>query len=155
MKDLDINILKKHPVFAAFHGHEDFDVLDGYVQRVKLNAGDSLFKEGEKGNFLSFILNGNLDIIKHSIHKKSVKVASLRQGMSVGEMSIIDQLRRSATVTASIPTELIELPKEQFDALLEAHHALGIKLLKGVARSMSLSLRRASNRLADSLPPIV
>lgn len=130
-------------------------VLDNYVKRATLEQNEFLFEEGMEGNFISILLTGNLNIMKKSITGKMIKVSSLGPGMSVGEMSIIDKMRRSATVQAVTPSELFELSKENFEALINTHSALGIKLLRGIARSMSLNLRRASNRLADCLPPIV
>lgn len=155
MKNIDFSLLQKHPVFAELSGEKEFELLHNYVKNVTVEPGDFLFKEGDEGHFLSFILSGQLDIIKESIHKKPVKIASLLPGKSVGEMSLIDKISRSATVKASVATQLIELSKENFDQLLETHPTLGIKLLRGIARSMSLNLRRASNRLADCLPPII
>ncbi|MBI4356955.1 MAG: cyclic nucleotide-binding domain-containing protein [Gammaproteobacteria bacterium] len=155
MKDLIITALKKNRVFNELKDHEDFDCLDDYIKYVNLNQGDVLFSEKDEGGFLSFIIHGQVEIVKKSIQDKQVKIAILNEYSCVGEMSIIDKLPRSATVLAAVPTHLLELTKENFNALLEKHPILGIKLLRGIARSMSFNLRRASNQLSDCLPPIL
>jgi len=126
-----------------------------HMESIDLNAGDILFRESEKGNYVFFIKEGQLDVLKKSETSGSnVTLATLCEGQSIGEMSIIDDLPRSATIQARSRTKLYILSKSAFDMILNKHPKIGIKLLKGISRLLTRNLRETSIRLADYIPPL-
>ena len=72
----------------------------------------------------------------------------------MGEMSVIDQLPRSATVKATTKSTLLKLSQEKLNYLLVEHSSVGVKILKGIARLLSMNLRKTSSRLADYMLPL-
>jgi CRP-like cAMP-binding protein len=84
---------------------------------------------------------------------KIVIIASLTRGRSIGEMAIIDDYPRSATIKAWANSTLVTLTREGFEQILDQHSAIGIKLLKEISRLLSMNLRRTSSQLADYLLP--
>jgi len=68
-------------------------------------------------------------------------------------MSIIDQTNRSATVRASKDATLLLLSRKGFDAILDNHPRIGIKILKKMTRLLSMNMRRTSSLLADYIKP--
>ena len=121
----------------------------------ELEKGDVLFNEADRGNYVCFIAEGELNIIiKSNATGKEVVLATLTSGQSIGEMSIIDDKPRSATVIANEKSTLIILSKSAFDLILERHSTIATILLKGISRLLSEYLRETSKRLADYIPPL-
>ena len=116
--------------------------------------GWTLFKEGDKGDYVCFVVEGAMDIIKKSSTRGAVVIASLPKGRSIGEMSIIDNFPRSATVRAQTDATYITLTQKGFDNILKGYPEIGIKILKGISRLLSLNLRKTSSRLADYMLPV-
>ena len=133
----------------------DLEVVASHMNLLRLSKGDTVFKEGAIGNFVCFVIDGNLDVIKKtSSYQKKIVIASLSRGDSIGEMSVIDEFSRSATVKAKSEATLVKLTRERFNYILETDAQIGIKFLMGISRMLSLHLRVTSERLADVMPSI-
>jgi len=149
-----IDFFMQMPVFGRING-EELKVVARQMSVMALEEGDILFKESEKGSFICFISEGELDVIKTSeTTEEDVILATLNKGQSIGEMSIIDNYPRSATVKAKTKALLYILSKSAFDMILERHPRIGIKLLKGISKMLSENLRETSRRLADFIPSL-
>ncbi|MBI4228610.1 MAG: cyclic nucleotide-binding domain-containing protein [Deltaproteobacteria bacterium] len=108
--------LRKVPLF----GNLNDTILEELVGKVKLksfNQGDVIFREGDPGDSLYIIRNGFVKITKQSGGKDRI-IAYLAQGSYFGEMALIEDEKRSATVSAFTKVELIQVIKEDFNALL-------------------------------------
>ncbi|MFH1139643.1 MAG: cyclic nucleotide-binding domain-containing protein [Pseudomonadota bacterium] len=147
--DLLINI----PIFDGLDSTE-LQITAQYMNIVKAPRGEVLFREGDKGDYVCFVAEGVLDIIKTSESGKHVTLSSLNKGRSIGEMAILDNFPRSASVRARGDSTLITLSRDGFNKILDDHPRIGIKILKGLARLLSLSLRKTSSRLADYMLPL-
>lgn len=125
-----------------------------YMNLYELKRGEFLFKEGDTGDYVCFVANGGIDVLKESITGKRVAISTVAKGASIGEMSIIDETTRSASAMARVDSTLIILAQNGFKLILEKHPHVGIKMLKGIARLLSINMRRTSDRLADYMLPI-
>jgi CRP/FNR family cyclic AMP-dependent transcriptional regulator len=153
LRDVIIDFLVNIPLFNGF----DTDELRLAAKRmnfVEINKEETLFKEGSKGDYVCFVVDGSLDVIKEPVTGESVVITALSKGRSIGEMSIIDNFPRSATVKARTNATLVILTREGFELILEEYPKVGIKILKGVSRLLSLNLRKTSGRLADYMLPL-
>lgn len=153
-KDI-INFFMNIPVFSGMNA-EELKIVAGHMSPLQLSAGETLFHESDKGNYVCFIAKGRLDVIKKKEDEdnKEVIIASLEKGRSIGEMAIIDDMPRSATVRAGEDALLYLLSQSAFYLILEKNPHVGIKLLKGIAKVLTSNLRITSSRLADYIPPI-
>lgn len=122
------------------------------MELVTFGAEDIIFREGDPGDAVCFIIEGILDVVKGCATGKNVIIAEFSKGRSVGEMSLIDDFPRSATVKARTDGQLVKLTKQGFESILKEHPGTGIKILKGLARLLSLNLRRTSGHLVDMAP---
>lgn len=139
------------PLFDAFKS-EDLDILAHHMNYCEVMRGDYLFTEGEKGDFMCFVVHGLLEVLKKSVQGDYRTIARLGKGSTIGEMSIIDKAPRSASIIARQPTVVIILTKKGFDILTNRYPALGVTLLKKIMRLLSLNMRRTSSKLADQMP---
>lgn len=141
------------PLFARLSAAE-MRFIVRHVHIFSLETGDTIFEEGEIGNCICFVIEGILDVIKKSMAGNSVVIASLTKGSTIGEMAVIDDFPRSATVRARSEATLVTFTRDEFDRILERQPELGIKLLRGIARILSVHLRKTSEKLSDLMLPL-
>lgn len=137
----------------------DLALISPHLHLLEIDPGKVLFKEGDKGDGVYFVLDGDLDVFKDASSSgrsgvDRVKITTLNKGKSIGEMSVIDRTPRSATVKARTRSTLVGMTLESFDFICEEHPRVGIKILKGISRLLSMNMRKTSSRLADYLLPM-
>jgi CRP/FNR family cyclic AMP-dependent transcriptional regulator len=147
------DFLLSTPLFDGLKTNEIKSVAK-HLSFTELNKDEILFKEGEKGDCVCFVVEGTLDVIKQSLTGESIIITALHRGRSIGEMSVIDDFPRSATVKARTQVKLVILTRKSFDLVLEENPQVGIKILKRISRLLSLNLRKTSSRLADYMLPL-
>ncbi len=85
---------------------------------LAFKPGETLFREGEAGDSLHLIRKGSVTISRH-MDGREVVLAYVPAGQYVGEMSLISDLPRSATVTAAVATETIRIDGAAFKNLIQ------------------------------------
>jgi len=145
-----IDFLVNIPLFDGLDSNE-LVTISKHMIFFDLSKGELLFTEGDKGDYVCFIVEGQLDVIKKSATGQDVVIATLSTGRSIGEMSIIDNTPRSASIKAQTDATLVALTGKGLDTILENHAKIGIKILKGLSRLLSMNLRKTSSQLADLL----
>jgi len=153
MTETIIGYLVGIPLFDKLHAHELRSIAP-YMDLIEIYKDEILFKEGDRGDFVCFVADGTLEVAKQSVTGENVVITELSRGRSIGEMSVIGDFPRSATAKALVQTKLIVLTQKGFELILEKHPRIGIKVIKGISRLLSLSLRDTSGRLADCILPL-
>jgi len=148
--DAKADMLGNIPMFDHITGRELY-LIASHIEVKQVAEGQVVFREGEAGDSICFIAAGELNVFKKSSKNKEVLIGTLLKGRVIGEMNVVDKYPRSATVIARKPSTLLTLSSEHFERILEEHPRAGILFFKGIARTLSLSLRNASSRLADAL----
>ncbi|MGE3635306.1 MAG: diguanylate cyclase [Sandaracinaceae bacterium] len=135
---------------------DDFAMLEGVgvgprkeliasaVQRG-LTPGDILIHQGTRGASMYLVLRGEL-----SVHLDSVDadpVATIGQGETVGELSVLDGSDASAFVVAKEPTRVLEVKEEDFWHLTNASHAFAVNLLLKLAERLRNNNRAVSQNV--------
>jgi CRP-like cAMP-binding protein len=98
-----------------------------YFNGKNYNAGDSIIKENDIGDFMFIVLSGQVDILKGP---KSIKLATLGPGIFVGEGALVSGAPRNATVVATTPVKLAVIYKDVYDKMITTHSAISITLIK-------------------------
>ena len=142
------------PIFSKLKDKE-LRIVEKYMQLIDVIPGEIIFQEGDKGDYVCFVLEGSLDVLKKSETAEEIVISTLSRGRSIGEMSVIDELPRSATVKSRTKATLLTLSIDKFNYILENHPSIGVKILKGIARLLSLNLRKTSTKLVDYMLPLV
>ena len=137
-------ILRELPLFVGL-SHSDLDLLEERSQTVDLQTGDILMSEGTTGGSLYVILEGEFEIVKRS-GTQDVLLAVRGPGEVIGEMSLLDQMPRTATVRALAPSRLLEIDHEAFRHLLQASSSAAISIL----RTITARLRNTESMLRQS-----
>lgn len=110
-----------------------------------LEAGASIIREGETIDHVFIILEGECEV---SIQGLGL-ISTLRAGEVIGELSFIDRLPPSATVSATRTTNVLALPREALEAHTERDHAFGKRFYRALTLFMSDRLRSSLRQLMD------
>jgi CRP/FNR family cyclic AMP-dependent transcriptional regulator len=148
-----IDYLIDFPLFDALKGNQ-LNIVADHMNYYEIDTGEILFKEGDKGDYICFVLDGVIDVLKKSVTGDSVVIAVLPKGRSFGEMSILDNFPRSATAKARTKSSFLTLTRMSFDKILKDYPQIGITILKGISKILSQNLRQTSSRLADYILPL-
>ena len=149
-----LDSLMEIPLFDDLRGME-LKTAAKYMNFFELEKDEILFKEGDPGDYVCFIEAGELHVLKKSSETgQQILIATLTKNRSIGEMSVIDNTKRSATVKASTRSTIIALTKRGFDLILEENPKIGIIILKQISRLMSMNLRKTTSQLTDLLLPL-
>lgn len=138
--------LEKIPFFDDL-SKEELQSLMQYMSLYEIEEGEILFQEGDVGSYVGFIVDGKLEVLKKSVTGSEVSIATLSQGFSLGEMALLDQAPRSATIKAGTKSTLAVLSQSAFKIILREHQEMAIKILIGFARFQTENLRKTSNQL--------
>jgi CRP/FNR family cyclic AMP-dependent transcriptional regulator len=141
---------EESPIFH-YLDEDDARTLSRYLKIRQLNRGEVLFCEGDPGDYMVFIFKGSIEVSTLNPEGEPFSLAQLGWGTSVGEMALIDALPRSGTATVVDDAECFLLSRKSFEDILQKHPRLGVRLLMGIAWTMSLRLRYNSRRLIDHL----
>jgi CRP-like cAMP-binding protein len=136
-KDAKIALLSRVDLFSACRRSE-LSRIASLVDEVEAQQGKVLTREGERGREAFVIAAGRG---KASIGGR--KVAALGPGAVFGEMSLLDQGPRSATVTAETDMQLLVMDSRSFSSLIEDVPSVGHKVLKTMAERLREAERRA------------
>ena len=148
LKKLIHDLKDKLQVFQLLTEEELNEVIP-YFEHVKYPKGSTLFKEGDPGDYFGIVLAGKLEVKKQTEFKdKSIVLALLGKGSFTGELSMLDGQVRSAAVVALEDSELFILKRSTLDEFMEKQPHIGIKILKGIVKTMSIRLRRSVERMA-------
>ncbi len=129
---------------------KEIEELARLLVKKTYRSGQTIFKEGDPGDFLGLVYKGKLQAQRVSEHG-NVNLDTLYEKRSFGEMSMLDHQRRSATVVALESSEIYILDKEAFCKMEKEHPMLWGKVIKYIAFLLSQRLRSTSSRLVDSL----
>lgn len=124
--DVTVDALRRVSLFRDL-GQDYLYGIARHARQVQSEPGEVLVREGEPGQQLIVILEGNV-----RIERNGQTVARMQDGDFFGEMALLDGQTRSATVIADSPASLVVLDKVMFDSLLDADPTLTRKLLLAV-----------------------
>jgi len=129
--------------------------LASTLDLVELDPGEVVFREGDSGREMFVVLDGEMEILKHSKRKHETRVAVLGPSDWFGEMSILDVMPRSATVRVVAPSKLLRLTAHDLDSLYRRDLRSYSLLVLNVAREMSRRLRVCDNLLAELVANVI
>ncbi len=112
---VEIQLLRLIPIFAPLPAPELEGLARG-LEPVHVAAGTTVIREGEAGDRFYAIATGELRVTK-----AGREVSTLRRGDGFGEIALIEDVPRTATVTATTDAELFSLTKEPFVLALTGH----------------------------------
>lgn len=136
--------LKKIPLFRHLTYKEQTAVLSTASTRT-FPAGREIVTEGQPGDELFLVIRGRV-----TVEKGGVGIAELRAGGHFGEMGLIDNAPRSATVRAIDPTRTMVISRGDLMGLMKRESILAVKLLWSFVQVLSDRLRDTNTELSEA-----
>ena len=147
----EVELLRKVALFSGIEPAK-LKLLAFTSERLNFDKGQSLMRQGEMGDAAYLILSGEADVLTDTADGL-VKVASIGRNGFVGEMAILRDQPRTATVTAVTEVSTLRITKESFFQLIEDSPKIAIELMRILAQrlestTMDLTGARAKLRAA-------
>jgi serine/threonine protein phosphatase PrpC len=136
--------LRRIPLFKHLSYKEQAAILAIATTRT-YPGGREIVLENQPGEELFVVVGGRV-----SIEKNGVEIAELRAGGHFGEMGLIDNEPRSATVRATEPTRVMVVSRNDLMALMKKEPVLAVKLLWSFVQVLSDRLRAANSNLSEA-----
>jgi SulP family sulfate permease len=127
---------------------EDAGELMQRCERLEVTAGHTIVRAGDAADAMHFILDGRVGVMIPAEHGGTTRVRSLGRYTTIGEMGLVAQMPRSATIQAETDSVLYALTTPQFAAISRERPALGQKLLVYVVTVMAERLSFANRTIA-------
>ncbi|MEM7067651.1 MAG: cyclic nucleotide-binding domain-containing protein [Pseudomonadota bacterium] len=131
----EVEMLRKIPLFSAIDPGK-LKLLAFASDRKVYKSGQDLFKQGEVGDAAYVIVDGMADVIVET-DAGEVVVAQLGANEFIGEISILCDVPRTATVRASEELQTLKIKKEHFLGLVTQVPDLGIEVMRELASRLS------------------
>jgi len=130
--------LARVPIFANCTPSE-ISAIAAVAQEHPFDAGQIIVTQGTPGQAFYMVLSGRVEIVRDGR-----SFGSFGPGDFFGEMALLDQAPRSATIHALEATRCLMLSSWDFKALLEKHPSIAIKLLEVLSRRLRVADERLS-----------
>jgi SulP family sulfate permease len=135
--------------FTRILGDEqDAAALMHRCQRIEVDAGETIVRAGDAADSMHFILDGRVGIMVPAEEGRTTRVRSLGRYTTIGEMGLVSQAPRSATIQAEVASILYVLSTPQFEAIKTDDPALSQKLLTYFVSVMAERLSFANRTIA-------
>ena len=134
------------------------DLDDGELARVaevcrtqEFVSGEHIFKEGESGNRLYLIVEGDVRISRTIPGSGEEALAVLKPGALFGEMAVFDRSERSTDAISNGGTKCLTIARSDFELLLDFNRDIAYKVLWSCTRLLSGRLRNTNDSLKSFL----
>lgn len=127
--------LRRVPLFASL-SETQFDTLSAGSTRRSYPRNRTIVSEGEPSQSLYIMLAGRAKVQRSDSEGKEVILAMIGPGEFFGEMSLIDEAPRSASVITVEPCEFISIQKDSFKSMLAQSPDIAMQIMRGLVRRL-------------------
>ena len=140
-------------IFNALQGEEVAKILN-ITREKRFTKGETIMQEGEKGDTMYMMVKGEVEVSKsltmkfgHDDFRKTEKVLTRfrpEDHAVFGEMALIAQDSRSASIIAKTDCVLIEIKRDDFIRLIEGYPDIGVKILMKLCELLIKRVKESS-----------
>ena len=140
-----VELLGKMSLFRGLT-NDDLKKLAAIASDESFVPGSEIISEGAEGDALYGVKSGTVRVVKHGTDEDE-EISRMGPGQHFGEMAIIENDKRSATVDAQEYTEVIKINRQDLEDLLSQDDELGHRVYKSLATYLCRRLRQTTNDL--------
>src|SRR5947207_13090233 len=129
-RDTKIEALKRASLFEGL-SRKQLTELAKVTEDVDFKAGKVLCREGTRGQEFFVIMEGEAEVTRNGKH-----LATRRSGEFFGEIALVEDVPRTATVTATTPIRFFVLTRQRFLRLLDEQPGVERKVLRALAKRL-------------------
>ena len=147
----EVNILRSIPLFAKIEPAR-LKLLAFTSQRLAFEPGQALFNQGDAGDAAYIVLEGQAEV-RISTPQGSVRVAEIGRNAIIGEVAILCDVPRTATVIAQSRLVTLRIDKEIFLRLVTEFPQIAIEIMRELAHRLEMmneQFRHAVNHSASA-----
>jgi putative peptide zinc metalloprotease protein len=135
-------LLRGMPIFDELSS-QDLDQLAAWLEPESVGAGEILFNEGDPGDKFYIVESGEV-VISRMVDNQPVEISRREPGEYFGEIALLQDRPRTATITASVDTRLLSLKAEHFQELFSHFMQLGATISRTGSRRLTFVESAAS-----------
>jgi CRP/FNR family cyclic AMP-dependent transcriptional regulator len=146
----EVELLKGVPIFSKVEPAK-LKLLAFTSARMNFAAGQELFHQGDQGDAMYVILAGIADVLIDSDKGGQIAVAEMRKNNFVGEMAILGDVPRTATIKARESLSTLKISKDMFYRLVAEFPQMAIEVMRELAHRLedtNQKLRAANSNKA-------
>jgi CRP/FNR family transcriptional regulator, cyclic AMP receptor protein len=139
--------LRQISLFDEIRDHEEsMSHLEAITRLAQVPAGTTIIKEGEVGSEMYIVFRGQVEIKKQTRAGDDYTVVRLdaTQNVFFGELALVDDDKRSATVLATEDSEFLVITKKDFARLGDTHPEIALPVTRAIARILAGRLRKTT-----------
>jgi glutaminase len=131
--------------FLAGFTVEELEAFESMLEYRTYEKGTYLCREGDPGDFLYFILSGQVSVAVPLAHRRSGRISTISAGSAFGEMAMLDRGKRSADVVTDerVTCLVLDYNRLEADASILGM-GIRLKLIKNIGRELTRKLRQAT-----------
>jgi CRP-like cAMP-binding protein len=129
-KNTKVELLQAVPLFASCSKTE-LERIASLADELDLADGATLIREGERGREFLVIVDGTVRVTKGG-----KKIRDLGSGDFIGEVALVSDVPRTATVTATSPVRLLVVTDRAFRGLIEEMPSIATKVLQSLGERL-------------------
>ena len=144
--DQEVDILRRIPIFAKIDPPK-LKLMAFASERVTYKPGQTLFKQGERGDAAFIVLQGTADVLINAANGP-LRVASLSENEIIGEIAILCDIPRTATVQAETELTTLKITTDLFFRMLMDFPEMGVEVMRVLAHRLeqtTTQLRQAQS----------
>lgn len=130
----EVEVLRNIPLFAKLEPAK-LKLLAFTSERLTFDPGQPLFQQGDAGDAAYIVMEGAADVLIET-PKGPVKVANLGRNAIVGEIAILCDVPRTATVVAQEKTVTLKINKDTFFRLVNEFPQMAVEIMRELARRL-------------------
>ncbi|MCZ6917525.1 MAG: cyclic nucleotide-binding domain-containing protein [Gemmatimonadetes bacterium] len=147
---MKLALLRKAQIFSELDDDE-LTAISEICSEQEFSFGHKIFKEGEPGNRLYIVAEGEVRISRDVPGSGEEALTVLKPGACFGEMAVFDRSVRSTDAIANVDCRLLTIARADFEILLDFNRELAWKVLWAVVRLLSERLRATNDNLRTFL----
>ena len=131
----EVEILKGVPIFAKIEPAK-LKLIAFTGERMTFSAGQELFHQGDQGDAMYVILGGIADVLIDNDKGGQIAVAEMKKNNFVGEMAILGDVPRTATIKAREALTTLRISKDMFYRLVAEVPQMAIEVMRELAHRL-------------------
>jgi cAMP-dependent protein kinase regulator len=135
-------LLRGMPIFDELSS-QDLDQLAAWLEPESVGAGEILFNEGDPGDKFYIVESGEV-VISRMVDNQPVEISRREPGEYFGEIALLQDRPRTATITASVDTRLLSLKAEHFQEFFSHFMQLSATISRTGSRRLTFVESAAS-----------
>jgi CRP-like cAMP-binding protein len=126
-RDAKADLIARAPLFSGC-SKKELSQVASLADEIDLPAGKVLMREGEPGREFIVLIDGEVEIERHG-----ERIATRGSGDFLGEIALVSNIPRTATVTTTAPTRALVVTDRDFRELMRRSDSIHLKVLEALA----------------------